>query len=289
MTTTEDEDDIISNYMTEIYNNCNKIITEYDTNNDINSLFKDLENYATSEFDKYNSGIDSNIENIENIENIFKTILNIDYSFLDEASRKYLENLLDLTSNGVSKFISLYNIKEIPNPDSDSLIRFFNYEIKDNFERVFLYNIVLSGSFILNRIIVDRESNIYNGILLLLSINIQKTLINIIKKKEILFFKKYLLSDLKLTYEKTYSKILKDPKNKTKYNLILKKYIENNINIYNYYNSTIFRFFYIIFDIEYLISNYLKITNSSTKTIESFYIVIFSLFNIYYVNIKLLN
>jgi len=189
MTTTEDEDDIISNYMTEIYNNCNRIITEYDTNNDINSLFKDLENYATSEFDKYNSGFNYNIENIENIENIFKTILNIDYSFLDEASRKYLENLLDLTSNGVSKFISLYNIKEIPNPHSDSLIRFFNYEIKDNFERVFLYNIVFSGSFILNRIIVDRESNIYNGILLLLSINIQKTLINIIKKKKFCFLK----------------------------------------------------------------------------------------------------
>ena len=281
MTTNEDEDDIVSNYMTEIYNNCNKIITEYDTNHDINSLFVDLEKYATSEFEKYNSETSYNIDNIENIENIFKTILNIDYSFLDEASRKYLENLLDLTSNGVSKFISLYNIKEIPNPHSDSLIRFFNYEIKDNFERLFLYTIVLSATVKLKRIIVNRESNIYNGILLLLSINIQKTLINIIKKKEILFFKEYLLPDLKLTYEKTYSKILKDTKNKTKYNLILKKYIENNMEIYVYYNSCIFRFIYILYDISYLLFNYSKQTDSSTKTFELFYFVFFSIINLF--------
>jgi len=96
-----------------------------------------------------------------------------------------------------------------------------------------------------------------------------------------LFFKKYLLSDLKLTYEKTYSKILKDPKNKTKYNLILKKYIENNLQIYKYYNSAIIRFFIIIYYISYLLFNNSKQTDSSTKTFDLFYIILFSLINIF--------
>ena len=279
MATSEVEDDIVCNYFNEIYNNCNKIISEHDTNNeDINTLFVDLEKYATSEFDKYNSDCDVNIENIENI---FNSILNIDYSFLDESTRKYIENLLDFTSNGFSKFVSLYNIKEIPNPHSDSLIRFFNYDIKDNFERLFLFNIVISATFKLKRIIVNRESNISNGILLLFSINIQNILINIIKKKEILFFKKYLLSDLKLTYEKTYSKILKDTKNKTKYNLILKKYIGNNMKLYRYNNAIMIRIFAIIYDLSYLLLNYNKLYNSSTKIFESFYILLFSLINIF--------
>jgi len=252
MTTTEDEDDIISNYMTEIYNNCNKIITEYDTNNDINSLFKDLENYATSEFDKYNSGIDSNIDNINNI---FKIILNSNYSFLDESNRNLLQNIIDMTSNGVSKFISLYNIKEIPNPDSDSLIRFFNYEIKDNFELFYLNIVLLCYYKKLAQILTDRQSNIFSGILLLCVLEINNNLILLIKKKKIIFFKKYILSDLKLTYEKTFSKILKDTKNKTKYNLILKKYIENNLKIYLYYNKVMGRLFDIGFDVFYLSYN----------------------------------
>ena len=44
MFTTEDEDEIVSNYLTEIYNNCNKIITNHDAKNDINILFNDLDN-----------------------------------------------------------------------------------------------------------------------------------------------------------------------------------------------------------------------------------------------------
>jgi ABC-type multidrug transport system fused ATPase/permease subunit len=249
MSTSEDGDDIISNYITEIYNNCNKIITEYDTNKDINSLFKDLEKYSTSEFEKYNSETSYNIDNINNI---FKTILNSNYSFLDETNKKYIENLLDLYSNGFSKFISLFNIKEIPNPHSDSLIRFFNYEIKDNFEMFYLKIVLLPYYHKLSQILSDRQSNIFSGILLLSLLEIRNNLVLLIKKKEILFFKKYLLSDLKLTYEKTYSKILKDTKNKTKYNLILKKYIQNNLQIYLYYNKVIFKLFDIAFDIFYL-------------------------------------
>jgi ABC-type multidrug transport system fused ATPase/permease subunit len=270
-----DEDINVSDYITEIYNNCNKIITDHDAKNDINSLFIDLDNYATSELEKYNSKFSSNIENI------FNSILNFDYSFLDETTRKYLENLLYLTSNGFSKLISSYNIKEIPNPKSEVLIRFFNYEIKDNFERLFLFNILLTACIKLKQIIVHRQSSIYNGILLLFLINIQKILTNTIKKKEILFFKEYLIPDLKLIYEKTYSKILKDTKNKTKYNLIIKKYIENNMEIYRLYNSTIFRLFSIIYDLEYLIFDYSILTNSPTKTVESFYLVFFSLIDIF--------
>lgn len=267
----------IYNYLTEIGTKCNKIITDHDINDNINSLFIDLDNYATSEFDKYKYNSDFSC----NIENIFNSISNFDYSFFDENTRKYLENLLGLTSNKFSKLISFYNIKELPNPDSDSLIRFFNYEIKDNFERFFLFNILLPAFCKLRRIIVNRQSNIYNGILLLFSTNIQKILYNTIKKKEILFFKEYLLSDLKLIYEKSYSKIQKDIKNKTKYNLILKKYIDNNMVIYLLYNSIMIKLFQIFYDIEYIIFNYSNITNSPTKTVESFYLVFFSLFIIF--------
>ena len=249
MFTREDEDDIISDYMTEIYNNCNKIITDHDINDDINSLFIDLEKYATSEVENYNSGIDSNINNI------FKTILNSNYSFLDESNRNLLQNIIDMYGNGFSKFISLYNIKEIPNPHSDSLIRFFNYEIKDNFELFYLSCILLPYYKKLAQILSDRQSNIFSGILLLGVLEINNNLILLIKKKNIIFFKKYILSDLKLTYEKTYPKILNDPKNKTKYNLILKKYIENNLKIYLYYNRVLAKLFDIGFDVFYLSYN----------------------------------
>ena len=147
----------IYNYLTEIGTKCNKIITDHDINDNINSLFIDLDNYATSEFDKYKYSSDFSC----NIENIFNSISNFDYSFFDENTRKYLENLLGLTSNKFSKLISFYNIKELPNPDSDSLIRFFNYEIKDNFERFFLFNILLPAFCKLRRIIVNRQSNIF--------------------------------------------------------------------------------------------------------------------------------
>ena len=96
-----------------------------------------------------------------------------------------------------------------------------------------------------------------------------------------MFFKEYLLSDLKLIYEKSYSKIQKDIKNKTKYNLILKKYIDNNMVIYLLYNSIMIKLFQIFYDIEYIIFNYSNITNSPTKTVESFYLVFFSLFIIF--------
>ena len=281
MFTREDEDEIVSNYLTEIYNNCNKIITNHDTNDPINSLFNDLDNYATSEFEKYDSKFSSNIENI------FKCILSIDYSFLDETTRQQLQNIIDLYGKGVSKFISLYNIKEIPNPHSDVLIRFLNYEIKDNFEKFYLYSFLLPALHKLTQICVNRQSSIYNGILVLCVIEIKNNLIRLIKKKEIIFFKKYLIPDLKLIYEKTYSKILKDKKNKTIYNLILKKYIENNIKIYIHYNKVSFKLFDIAFDTLYLSYNTLQ-SDFKINPLDTLFPILIVVLNFYFEYIEII-
>jgi len=281
MFTREDEDDIISDYMTEIYNNCNKIITDHDINDDINSLFIDLEKYATSEVEKYDSKFSSNIENI------FKCILSIDYSFLDETTRQQLQNIIDLYGKGVSKFISLYNIKEIPNPHSDVLIRFLNYEIKDNFEKFYLYFVLIPALHKLTQICVNRQSSIYNGILVLCVLEIKNNLIRLIKKKEIIFFKKYLIPDLKLIYEKTYSKILKDKKNKTIYNLILKKYIENNIKIYIHYNKAFFKLFDIAFDTFYLSYNTLQ-SDFKINPLDTLFPILIVVLNFYFEYIEII-
>lgn len=43
----------IYNYLTEIGTKCKRIISDYNINDNINNLFIDLDNYTTSELDKY--------------------------------------------------------------------------------------------------------------------------------------------------------------------------------------------------------------------------------------------
>lgn len=246
-----DDDNIIFNYSNELYNNCSKILNDYDINDDINKLFSAIENYSNTEFEKYNSNFS------ENIETIILNYLNSEFTILDENTSKILYNLITLitfNSDMFSNILSLYNIKEIPNPESDPLIHFINYEIKDNFNRFYLYSILI----VLDRlmlIIVNRESTIYNGILLWSVTEIKNVLEKKIKKKEITFLKEYILKDFKLIYEKTYSKILKDMKNKNVYNIILKKYIETNLRFFEYYNRVISRVLLLFYDSIYLLYN----------------------------------
>ena len=268
---TIDDDNVVSNYLNEIYNKCNKIISDHNSKDDINGLFDNLDSYAISEFEKYNSIFSGNIETI------FKTFLTSNLSFLDEDTRKQLHNLIHRNANDISKFISFLNIKEIPNPNSDLLIRLFNYEIKDNFNRFYLHNYLLAVIDKLTLVCVNRKSSILNGILLWGLFEIKDIVVLEIKKKEINFFKNYFLQDLKLIYEKTYSKILKDTKNKDKYNLILKKYIGNNMKIYEYYNRSVTKLLMIAFDTYYLAYNTLQFydTNPAKPIIPIFLVIVF--------------
>jgi ABC-type multidrug transport system fused ATPase/permease subunit len=268
---TNNDDNIIFNYSNELYNNCCKIINDYDTNDDINNLFYALDKYTKNEFEKNNSVFS------DNIETIIKNLLTSNFTILDDDTRKYLQNLISFNSVGFSNFISLYNIKEIPNPNSNSLIRFFNYEIKDNFNRFYLHNFLLAINDRISLICVDRQSNIFNGILLWVLIEIKNVLLLEIKKKDIYFLKKYLLQDLKIIYEKTYSKILKDTKNKHKYNMILKKYIENNIKIFVLYNRFFLKIIQTFIDSLYLTYNSLQLNgeNPAKTFIPIFQIIIY--------------
>jgi putative ABC transport system ATP-binding protein len=250
MSTSEDKDDIISNYMTEIYDNCDEIISEHDTNNDINSLFKDLENYCNDELSKYDSINDLIINKA--IESIYKIY---DNNLIDEAIKTNLQNILGLNGKIFSKLISNYNIKELDNPKSDILIRFFNYDIKDNFERLYLFTILLSAIHQIQQTTVDRQSNICNGILLIGLNEIEKNLVVVIKKTEIKFIKKFIIPDLNIIYNKTYNKLLKDPKNIKKYNLILKNMIGNNLIIFRYYTSMLYKLSGLLYEIYYLLTN----------------------------------
>lgn len=213
-------------YSNEILHKCNEIITDHDSNNNINTLFNDLENYLNDELSKYNSINDLIID--KTIESIYQIY---DNNFIDEAIKKNLQYVLGLNGKIFSDLISNYNIKELDNPNSDILIRFVNYDIKDNFEGFYLFNILLAGIHQIQQTTVDRQSNICNGILLIGLNEIEKTLIDVIKKKEIIHIKKFLIPDLNIIYNKTYTKLLKDPKNKKKYNLILKNKIGNNLLI----------------------------------------------------------
>jgi len=49
----------IYNYLTEIGTKCIKSILDHDINDNINSLFINLDNYATSELDKYKYNMSS--------------------------------------------------------------------------------------------------------------------------------------------------------------------------------------------------------------------------------------
>ena len=260
-------------YSNEIYDKCDEIIRDHDTNNDINTLFNDLENYFNDELNKYESINDLIIN--KTIESIYQIY---DNNFIDEAIKTNLQYILGLNSKIFSDLISNYNIKELDNPKSDILIRFFNYDINDNFERFYLLTILLSAIHQIQQTTVDRQSNIYNGILLIGLNEIEKNLIAVIKKKEIIHIKKYIIPDLNIIYNKTYTKLLKDPKNNKKYNLILKNMIENNLTIYRYYNSILFKLSGLIFEIYYLLINNSQ-KNGNDCSIQNLFITISILFN----------
>ena len=266
-----------SRYTNDIYNKCNTIISDFNINDDINGLFANLEKYFNDELGKHDTNYPNSILNL-----ISKKINDgYDFSILGEKGNQTLQNIFELTTKNTSKLISLYTIKEIPNPNSDIFIRFLNYEIKDNFERMSLFIFLLPAIQQSQQTIVDAQSSIFSGLLLAGSIEIEKTIINVIKNKEAYFLKKYLLPDLDKLFNQTYNKLLVDEKNKKKYNIILKNYIENNLFIFRYYDSILFKSSTLLYEIIYLLYNINNNNKNIEKTnIESVIIIMFLLISI---------
>ena len=236
-----------------------------------------LEKYFNDELGKYDTNNANSILNaiVQKINDSY------DFSILGEKGNQILQNIIELSAKYTSKLISLYTIKEIPNPNSDILIRFLNYEIKDNFERTNLFIFLFPAIQQLQQTIVDAQSSIFSGFLLLASIEIEKAFITVIKNKEASFLKEYLLPDLNKLFNQTYNKLLVDQKNKKKYNLILKNYIENNLFIFRYYNSILFKSSTLLYEIIYLLYNMnTDNRNIERKNIENVIIIMFLLISI---------